>query len=110
MTRRRRAARVHFALTHIEASVRRPVAPVVPAQPTCAGRPYWVRHGISKVFGASPAIVFDPPGPIASIIKRKRMPNKGWIKIQAILNGEADIIRGYDDGEAMPQSRGIHAY
>lgn len=61
----------------------------------------------SKVYGAAPAIVFAPPGPIASIVREKRV-NRGWEKLQAMLNGGGDHTPGYDDGEWQPQTRGIH--
>lgn len=66
---------------------------------------------ISKVFGASPAIVFEPMGPQESIRRplRSRAQNKGWQKFQAIINGGVDHRAGYDDGEYEPQTRGIHS-
>lgn len=84
-----------------------------------------------KVYGASPAIVFIPPGPIASIRRTissgasvhdgmictdpqastrraARKPNRGWQKLQAMMNGDCDTISGYDAGECEMQRRGIH--
>lgn len=87
------------------------------------------REYIPRVYGASPAIVFIPPGPIASIRRcltpdnpfsvipplepqastiRAKRENKGWLKLQAMQNGAVDFIPGYDSGECEPQSRGIH--
>lgn len=66
------------------------------------------RDYIPRVYGAAPAIVFEPLPPIASITRTLRKRNLGWEKLQAIQNGARDHIHGYDDGEAEPQSRGIH--
>lgn len=66
------------------------------------------REVISKVYGASPAIVFDPLPPIASITRAVRMPNRGWQKFQAMVNDDGDRISGFDDGECERQTRGVH--
>lgn len=68
------------------------------------------REYIPKVFGASPAIVFDPHPDTASITRpfKARKVNRGWQKMQAIMNGAADHLHGYDDGEFEPQTRGVH--
>lgn len=83
--------------------------PRTPA-PVKSSLPYWITHDISKVIGGAPAIVFEPWAPIASTTKafKARKINRGWLKFQAIINGSADHIHGYDDGEAEPQSRGVH--
>lgn len=76
-------------------------------------RPYWLRKGISKVFGASPAVVFAPPGPIASTFRtlRKAPSEKqraAWDRWAIRQNGAYDEKDGYDHGECEMQTRGIH--
>lgn len=76
-------------------------------------RPYWMRAGISKVFGASPAVVFVPPEPIASIVRtiRKAPSAKqraAWDRWAIRQNGAYDEKDGYDHGECERQTRGVH--
>lgn len=75
---------------------------------------------ISKVFGASPAIVFDPMPPIASVRRTLKPKSKGrgdfLAKIQAkhgyhkarniamMIGYDCDHTHGYDDGE-WPEPR-----
>lgn len=94
----RRIRRVHFSFVRIDEQI----------HSSRIGHVASTREIIAKVYGASPAIVFDPLPPIASITRPMRKPNLGWQKFQAMQNGEGDHIRGYDDGECEPQSRGIH--
>lgn len=90
------------------------------------------RDYIPRVYGAAPAIVFEPQGPMESVRRvieahtrhkiaearmniewemgrasttKVRKVNRGWEKFQAMINGAADKIHGYDDGECMPQYR-----
>lgn len=105
--RTRLPRRSHFIYQR-QAPVEAFVAPVfeAPVDPL----PYWITHGITRVVGASPALVFAPPGPVASIRRpfKERKINRGWLKLQAMQNGDCDRMSGYDDGEAEPQTRGIH--
>lgn len=100
---RRRIRRTHFAFTRIVE-----VPAVAVAIPVPSSLPYWITAGISKVYGGGPDLSDEPIMPIASTVRAARKPNKGWQKFQAMLNGAADHIRGYDDGEWEPQMRGIH--
>lgn len=119
---KRRIRRKHYAFVRVTVQVE----VITFSQPM----PYWITAGISKVFGAAPATVFEPMPPVASIrryietramvlerdipdcrastVKAKRKPNLGWLKMQAMQNGEGDHIRGYDDGECERSTRGIH--
>ncbi len=91
------------------------------------------RDYIPRVYGASPAVVFPPLPPMASIKRilaprraqlaqhfkqvqpqwsepqasttKAKKVNAGWAKMQAIMNGARDHIHGYDDGEYEPQKR-----
>jgi hypothetical protein len=87
---------------HIEPSVRRVLADTGSSSP--------IREYPPKVFGAAPAIVFDPHPDTPSIRRpfKARKPNRGWEKMQALMNGAADHQHGYDDGEYEPQTRGVH--
>lgn len=104
--KRRAIRRFHFAPLPQQA-----VAVAVAYAPRRA-----VMEHISKVFGASPAIVFDPMPPIASITKPfKKRANSyealkekfGYAKARNIMmmrGYDCDHTHGYDDGE-WPEPR-----
>lgn len=74
--------------------------------PVRIGKVIHIREYISKVYGASPAIVFAPPGPIASVTRTlKKAPSAkqraAWARWAARMNDGGDHIRGQDDGEWM---------
>lgn len=83
------------------------------AQAAVATLPRWITSGVSKVYGASPAIVFAPPGPMASIrrVLRKAPSAKqraAWDRWAIRQNGAYDEKDGYDHGECERQTRGMH--
>lgn len=114
---RRRIVRHHFPFKRVEAMVidisprlGRPVSIAAVLEDI---RPYWIRAGISKVFGAAPAIVFTPPGPMASIRRTLRKApsakqRAAWDRFSAMQNGAGDQKDGYDHGECERETRGIH--
>lgn len=117
---RRRPYRKHFPFLRVEVSAIASVIesprigrPVHVAQVLSPELPYWITHGISKVFGASPATVFAPPGPMASVrrVVRNAPSEKqraAWDRWSAMQNGAGDQKDGYDHGECERQTRGIH--
>lgn len=101
--KRRRIVRRHFAPLPIEA--------VMPMLIPDRRLGYITQAGelIAKVYGAAPAIVFAPPGPIASIIRPLKVPSAkqraAWARWSARINDGGDYIPGLDDGECERQRR-----
>lgn len=134
MMRRRPARRKHFVFQQtMKVRMREESVSIVAIATEEKPLPYWITHGISKVYGPSPAIVFEPLPPMASIrrvlerrfvlpepaqpcastfkVVRKAPSAKqraAWDRWAIRQNGAYDEKDGYDHGECERQTRGVH--